>query len=90
MNDFPSTVIGISNLPLAAKDVPVFAWILIVTPSLAFESVSPVTLGNGPIVGVTDVAPLYAITYVDVEIALEIFPFWPALKVWFSLERMTV
>ena len=58
MNDFPSTVIGILNSPLLAKDVPVFALILMVTPSLAFESVKPPTLGNVPIVGVTDVAPL--------------------------------
>ena len=58
VNDFPSTVIGISILPLAAKDVPVFALMLIVTPSLAFVIVNPVTLGNVPIVGVTDVAPL--------------------------------
>ena len=61
-----------------------------VTPSLAFESVNPVTLGNVPIVGVTDVAPLYAITFVDVEMALAILPFWSALNIWFSLERITV
>ena len=81
VNDFPLTVIGISNLPLAAKDVPVFALIVIVTPSLFFEIVNPVTLGNVPIVGVTDVAPLYAITFVVVVMALGMLPFCSALNV---------
>ena len=46
-------------------------------------NVNPVTLGNVPIVGVTDVAPLYAITFVVVVMALGIFPSCSALNVCF-------
>ena len=74
MNDLPSTVIGILNEPLRAKDVPALAVIFNVTPSDCFVIVNPFTVGKVPIVGLIVFKPLYAITFVVVETSELILP----------------
>ena len=88
VNDFPSTIIGISKEPLSAK-IDTFAFVLIVIRTPLLASVNPVTSGNVPIVGLIGVEPLYAITSV-VTICSAVTPKWLATKVWFSFVNNTV
>ena len=71
-----------------AKEVPVFAWIVIVVPLLL--NVKPVTVGKVPIVGVIDVVPLKANTCVVLVMTEVILPLEFALNVSFSFVNNTV
>ena len=88
LNETPSTVIGIVNEPVIAKEVPAFATIVIVVPLLL--NVNPVTVGKVPIVGVTAVVPLKANTCVVFVMLLAILPVESALNVSVSLVNTTV
>ena len=68
----PSTITGILNVPVSAKDIPLLTTMVTAFPLLLNDN--PVTVGKVPIVGVIDVLPLYAMATVVIVIAFSIFP----------------